>query len=160
MILRENEQVLHIVYHHFLPYVKRCIYFILITFIFSIFIYFLLEFFMNFKFIILTVYFLALLLAFLNMTFIYWLDKLVITNQRLIYINWISVTNVQENEINLKDIQDIASFDRGIIRFVPFLSYGKIVIKSSAYRFDISFEEIGKPKSVREFITRIKHYDK
>ncbi|MBT5346573.1 hypothetical protein HOJ01_03410 [bacterium] len=94
------------------------------------------------------------------MTLIYWLDKLIITNQRLIFINWISITNVHEREINLKDIQDIASFERGLIRFISVLSYGKIVIKSSAYKFDITFEEIGKANKVRTFITRITEYDK
>ena len=99
-------------------------------------------------------------LVFLYMTLIYWLDKLIITNQRLIFINWISITNVHEREINLKDIQDIASFERGLIRFISVLSYGKIVIKSSAYKFDITFEEIGKANKVRTFITRITEYDK
>tara|TARA_Y100001970_G_C14231477_1_gene858902 strand:- start:1282 stop:1614 length:333 start_codon:yes stop_codon:yes gene_type:complete len=107
-----------------------------------------------------SVAFVIFVLVFLNMTLIYWFDKLIITNQRLIFVNWISITNVHEREINLKDVQDIASFERGLIRFIPFLSFGKIVIKSSAYKFDITFEEIGKANKVRTFITRISEYDK
>ena len=160
MILRKNEQVLHTVYHHFLPYVIRCIYFFVFASIFLLFIRFVVEFLPSYAFYIYLATFLIYLLVFLNMTFIYWLDKLIITNQRLIYINWISITNVQENEINLKSIQDIGSFEKGLVRFIPFLSHGKIVIKSSAYKNDITFEEIGKANKVRTFITRISEYDK
>ena len=155
MILRKNEQVLHTVYHHFLPYLIRCFYFLIFTFIFLVFSRFLAEIFPDNSTIIYLTFSLVFILVFLNMTLIYWLDKLIITNQRLIYINWISITNVQENEINLKSIQDIGSFEKGLIRFIPFLSYGKIVIKSSAYKFDITFEEIGKANKVRTFITQI-----
>jgi len=160
MILRKNEQVLHTVYHHFLPYVIRCIYFLVFASIFLLFIRFVVEFLPSYAFYLYLATFLIYLLVFLNMTFIYWLDKLIITNQRLIYINWISITNVQENEINLKSIQDIGSFEKGLVRFIPFLSHGKIVIKSSAYKNDITFEEIGKANKVRTFITRISEYDK
>ena len=155
MILRKNEQVLHTVYHHFLPYLIRCFYFLIFMFIFLIFSRFLAEIFSDYSTLIYLFFGIVFILVFLNMTLIYWLDKLIITNQRLIYINWISITNVQENEINLKSIQDIGSFERGLIRFIPFLSYGKIVIKSSAYKFDITFEEIGKANKVRTFITQI-----
>ena len=160
MILKKNEQVLHTVYHHFLPYVIRCIYFFVFASIFLLFIRFVVEFLPSYAFYLYLGTFLIYLLVFLNMTFIYWLDKLIITNQRLIYINWISITNVQENEINLKSIQDIGSFEKGLVRFIPFLSHGKIVIKSSAYKNDITFEEIGKANKVRTFITRISEYDK
>jgi len=160
MILRKNEQVLHTVYHHFLPYVIRCLYFVFFAFITLIFVRFLTELFSNHTSLIYLISFVIFALVFLYMTLIYWFDKLIITNQRLIFINWISITNVHEREINLKDIQDIASFERGLIRFISVLSYGKIVIKSSAYKFDITFEEIGKANKVRTFITRITEYDK
>lgn len=160
MILRKNEQVLHTVYHHFLPYVIRCIYFTFFSLITFVLIRFLVELFPEFVTIIYLVSLVVFVLVFLYMTLIYWFDKLIITNQRLIFVNWISITNVHEREINLKDIQDIASFEKGLIRFIPFLSFGKIVIKSSAYKFDITFEEIGKANKVRTFITRISEYDK
>jgi len=149
MILRNNEVILHTVYHHFIPYLSRLFYFSFLSVLFYLPVYY----FYNLTvFLFVTI---ILILAFLYMSFIYWKDKLIVTNQRLIFINWISLTKVIETEIQLKDIQDISSFEKGVLRYFPLLCNGKIVIKSSAYNTDISFEEIGKPSKVKTFISKI-----
>jgi len=160
MILRKNEQILHTVYHHFFPYVKRLVLFSLFSILIFVLVRFLTLTFPAVAFYIYLTFFVILVAVFLYMSFIYWMDRLIITNQRLIFINWISLTYVQENEIFLKDVQDIAAFESGIIRFIPFLSNGTVVIKSSAYKVDITFEEVGKASAVKTFINKISEHDK
>ncbi len=67
----------------------------------------------------------------------YILDKLVITNKRVIYVDWKSLLKVQEAELELRDIQNILTKQLGVLRKLKFFNYGTLEIESAASRTSI-----------------------
>jgi hypothetical protein len=86
------------------------------------------------------------------MTFIYWADKLIITNFRIVFIDWKLLNVNTENEAELKDIQDVHVRGKGIFSFIPFLDYGTITIATAASEVCVRFELAPGPDRIKRFI--------
>jgi hypothetical protein len=88
-------------------------------------------------------------------TLVYWLDRLVITNKRLIFIDWKYLTVKSEYETELRDVQDIVSVERGLFAILPFFDYGIIKVKTSSNKTTIHFDEAPNPNGIKKFIQTI-----
>jgi hypothetical protein len=157
MKLRENEQVLKVFHHHPTPFVFQVfklilafIPFLWLTFIFQ-------ESVSNkmFVFIHLMLLFLFSLIS-IYIALIYWLDKLVITNLRVVHIDWKYLTVRDEIEAMLDDIQDISTAEKGILSYFRVFDYGDIQIATASSRVVLKFGWAPDPEGIRRFIYHVR----
>lgn len=153
MKLRPGEKVLRTYYHHFLPFLYR-IFYLVLSFLPIFVLMFLFAQAVSWKTAIIgyTIVFVLFALASLYLTFVYWLDRLVVTNHRVIFIDWKLLTAKSETESDLIDIQDIRSNSTGILSFFSFLDYGEFEIETASYNQTINFTEAPNPDGIKEFI--------
>jgi len=153
MKLREGEHILKTFKHHPMPFAWQVlkalvlmIPFYLIVSIFST------DLSVGWAVIvhIVTISFFSLIL--LYMTLIYWMDKLVVTNQRVVYKNYKYLTISEEAETFLDDIQDITTKENGILSYFWIFDYGLITIETPASDVTIVFEDAPDPEGIRQLI--------
>lgn len=157
MHLREKEQILKIFRHHPTPFSYT-----LLGIIFGSIPFFLIVFFISSGLsktatifangMVVTLF----LLVVAHAGLIFWLDRLVVTNQRVIYINWVTLFNRDENEAELNDIQEIATKEKGIFSALSIFDYGIFRLETAATRTTILFENAPDPEGIRQFIYEIK----
>ena len=115
MHLRGDEKILKTFRHHPFPYIIRVL---KVVFYITPF-YVLLFLFQNglsasdyaLAFSIITFFFLLVLIYDF---FIYWLDRVILTNHRLVHVDWKFFSKVNEHEAELLDIQAINTREQGI----------------------------------------------
>lgn len=153
MKLRAGEKILRTYYHHFLPFVYRMIYLVL-AFLPVFFIVFLFAGAVVARTAILaySIVFALFTLASLYVTAVYWLDRLVVTNFRVIFVDWKLITAKTETESDIVDIQDIRSNDTGLLSFIPLFDYGEVEVETASYNQTINFTEAPNPNGIKEFI--------
>lgn len=95
-------------------------------------------------------FFLGIIIALISLDYL--LDKMVITNFRVISINWKSLFNKEEAETELHEIQDITTVEKGILNRIRFFDYGPIKLETAASRPTIYFEDCSHPGDVKHFI--------
>lgn len=157
MQLRPEEEIIRIYHHHYFPFIIR---------VFKVLLGSLPFFFVAYLFspimsvnqliivhIVLTVFF---ILVIIYVALIYWLDRLVITNQRVAHIDWKQLLVKDETAANLEDIQDILSEDKGIIANIPFFNYGSVKIQTASYVSAIIFIEAPDADGVKDFIYNVR----
>lgn len=159
MHLESNEIVLKIFYHHYLPFAIRLLKLIGAALPFY-FLLFLLANNLSAKVIIFLHLGIVVIftLALIYVTIVYWLDRLVITNKRVIFIDWKYLTVKAEFEAKLEDVQDIRTIERGILASIPFLDYGVIEVKTASDRTVILFPEAPNPEGIRQFIYQVQNH--
>ncbi len=125
MQLREGEQIVKIVHHHPTPFVLDVLKVILGSFPFFLML-FLFNPVLSTKWSVLLhlMVFLLFTLVLIYVSLIYWLDKLIITSQRIIHIDWKYLTVRDESEAFLRDIQDIQTEEKGILSTFWIFDYG------------------------------------
>ncbi|MBI2638660.1 hypothetical protein HYW83_03660 [Candidatus Peregrinibacteria bacterium] len=84
--------------------------------------------------------------------FDYLLDRLVITNKRVVWINWKSPVKREEHEAELLDIQDIKTHEKGILSKLRLFDYGLLEIETAGSKTCIIFTECPDPENVKTFI--------
>lgn len=160
MHLSPNEVVLRIFYHHYFPFAKRLVLIIASALPFYVLLFILAGAFPKNVILLLHLGIVIIFtLAVIYSTLVYWLDRLIITNRRVIFIDWKYLTKKGEYEAKLEDLQDIRTLERGILAKIPFLDYGTIEIRTASDRTVIDFPEAPNPESIRQFIYKIKHHD-
>lgn len=82
----------------------------------------------------------------------YLLDRLIITNKRLIWINWKSLFKREVHEAELIDIQDIESREKGVLSKLKIFDYGFIEIETAASKTCIMFQDCPDPDGLKHFI--------
>lgn len=82
----------------------------------------------------------------------YLLDKLVISNKRVIWVNWRSIIHKEEHEAELNDIQDIEVREMGILSKLKIFDYGLLEIETAATKTAIQFKDCPDPEEVHHFI--------
>ncbi|MFA7278180.1 MAG: hypothetical protein WC101_04335 [Candidatus Gracilibacteria bacterium] len=95
-------------------------------------------------------------LVFMYVSFIYWADKLVVTNFRVIFVDWKLLNLSSENEAEIHDIQDIHIVDKGILSAIPFLNYGTLTIATAASEISVRFTSAPDPDQIKRFIFSVK----
>jgi hypothetical protein len=156
MRLGQDERIVLIVYHHYMPFIYQVLQLIFIALPFYFGIYFLSPVF-TLKTIILSYLILSVILLFIvvYLGLIYWLDKLIITNKRVIFIDWKYLTVKVESEASLNDIQDVVSVEKGILTFFPIFQYGTLIVKTASQKANVEFPQAPRPSILQKFITRI-----
>ncbi|OGJ44571.1 hypothetical protein A2272_01880 [Candidatus Peregrinibacteria bacterium RIFOXYA12_FULL_33_12] len=154
MHLKENETILKIFRHHFSPFLID----IAIILVLVIPLFIIASFVQNYLPATYTVwlYFILTLTSLGIATYvflIYWLDKLVVSNQRIMHINWKTLFKKEVYSIKLKDIQNISFKCHGILEFIPFFNYGSMEVESAANFHNITFADLSRPEETKQFIT-------
>lgn len=84
--------------------------------------------------------------------FDYLLDKIYITNKRVIWVDWKTPFSREQHEAELLDIQDIETQEKGIISKLPIFDFGLIEIETAASKTCIIFKDCPDPEFVKHFI--------
>lgn len=157
MHLKEGEQVQKIFYHHPTPFFYSVLKLILavLPFFFMIFIFqdsMGVSLYIWANLVILLVF--ALLVTYKALLF--WLDKLVVTNLRIIYIEWKFLTMRQESEAFLDDIQDIKTSEKGVLSSLWFFDYGDFILQTASSKITIVFDQAPDPEGIRRYIYHVR----
>ena len=158
MELRENEQVLKIFRHHPTPFIFQIVKTILAFFPFFFLVVLLREAFST-KWFLLThlMLFLLFTLVVVYLALIYWLDQLVVTNQRVIHIDWKYLTVRDEAEALLDDIMDVQTEEKGILSKLRFFDYGTLRMDTSSSYVTLEFFDAPDPEGIRKFVFHVKN---
>lgn len=82
----------------------------------------------------------------------YHFDRLIITNKRVMWINWKSPIHSEEHEAEHSDIQDIDTEQHGVLSRLGIFDYGYIVIKTAASKKSIEFTNCPSPGEIEHLI--------
>lgn len=83
---------------------------------------------------------------------IYFLDRIVITNKRLIHVDWKNLFERQETEADFNDIQDIETSEFGILSNFPLFDYGTFHVETASSKASIIFKDASDPEGIKHFI--------
>lgn len=157
MDLREGEQILKVFRRHPTPFVFDMIKAILAIIPF----YIMLFLFQNalpgvWYFWIHVILFLGFVIVITLVAVDYWLDKLVVTNMRVVFINWINIFHRHEAEALLDDIQDIQTEEKGFLANLWVFDYGLFQLETAASHLTINFDRSPDPEGIRRFIYHLR----
>jgi len=83
---------------------------------------------------------------------IYWMDKLIITNQRVVHVDWELLTLKKEYSGLLNDIQEISSQEHGILSALYLFDYGVLKLETASSKTTITFTQTPDPDGVKAFL--------
>jgi len=158
MQLREGERILKIYHHHPTPFVLNILKLIMATFPFFLILFAFQETLSTFSYVvahIVVLLFFSVIVIYLAL--IYWLDKLIVTNLRVVHIDWKFLTVRDEAEGLLDDIQDILTAEKGILAYFPMLDYGSIKIDTASSHVTLEFIDAPNPEGIRRFIYHVRY---
>ncbi len=90
------------------------------------------------------------------MSLMYWLDRLVVTNLRIVHVDWKHLTSRNESEAMLSDIQDIQTEEKGFLSYFKFFDYGTIRMDTASSYTTIEFKNAPDPEGIRRFIYQVR----
>lgn len=85
-------------------------------------------------------------------TLVYYLDKLIVTSRRIIYINWINLFLREESEAEFEFIQDIETQEKGILSKFGLFNYGLFKVETASANVSIIFDDANDPDGIKHFI--------
>ena len=157
MQLIDDEVILRIFHHHITPFLYWLFKVIIVYVVIFLLVYLFQDVFSSGVFVGLH---LLLIISFAIIMFyksvVYWLDKLYVTNRRVIYVNWISIFTRKESEAMLSDIQDIQTREQGMISYFKFFDYGTFTLETAATKITMTFEQASDPEGIRQYIYHIR----
>jgi uncharacterized membrane protein YdbT with pleckstrin-like domain len=157
MHLREGEQILKIYRHHPTPFVKLMIIAILGLSPFYLILFLLRESFSTKIFLITSiVFFVIFAIVVAYMALIYWLDKFIVTNHRILFVNWKSLTRRDEAEAFYHEIQEIQTQEKGFLSYFRAFDYGTITVETASAHVIIEFTEAPDPEGIRRYIHHVR----
>lgn len=157
MDLREGEEILKIYRHHPTPFI-----FLMIKFVIGFLPFYVALWALESKFsavealianIILFAIF-GIVIAYVSLT--YWLDKFVLTNQRVIFIDYKYLTYSTQSYADLLDIQDITTQEKGVLAYFKFFDYGTFSVDTASSSTIIVFPDAPDPEGIRRDIYHVK----
>ena len=157
MQLREDERIIKVFHHHPTPFVWDVMKVVFGTFPFFFLLFFAQSVLSTGWVIISHLIVIGIfILVIVYVSLIYWLDKLIITNQRIIHIDWKYLTVRDESEAFLKDIQDVQTEEKGILSALPMFDFGLIRLDTPSSYVTITFINAPDPESIRRYIFSLK----
>jgi len=87
---------------------------------------------------------------------IYWLDKLIITDQRIVHVDWKYLTMKDEAEATLTDIQDVQTEEHGFLSALKLFDYGMVRLDTASSYVTMEFRNAPNPEGIRKFIFHIR----
>lgn len=85
----------------------------------------------------------------------YYLDTLVITNQRLVHLDWVNPLRYTETQAMLNDIQNIESSENGFLSKFKIFDFGLFLVETASTRTVINFPEAPDPEGIKFFLTNL-----
>ncbi len=83
---------------------------------------------------------------------LFYLDRLVITNKRVVHIDWKSALKRDEQEALIMDIQHISTQESGIFSFLPFFDFGTFKLETASTKTSVIFNDAPDPEGIKHFI--------
>jgi uncharacterized membrane protein YdbT with pleckstrin-like domain len=158
MKLREGERVLKVYRHHPTPFVFQILKAMAAAFPFFLMLFFFQGGISTQLFLSLNLFvFLGFALLVVYLSLIYWLDSLVVTNFRIVNVDWKYLTIRDEAEAKLDDIQDILTSENGILAHFRIFDYGTIKIDTASSHVTLEFIDAPDPEEMRKFIYHVRH---
>lgn len=103
-------------------------------------------------------YYLGILVFFYTQFLLYYLDVWVVTNDRIIDVDQLSLFSRVISELDLASIQDVTTDVRGF--FPTLFDYGDVVVKTASDNPNIIFRQVPHPNSVRAELVDLSDKDK
>jgi uncharacterized membrane protein YdbT with pleckstrin-like domain len=155
MQLQNGEKIIKIYHHHPFPFIIQVIKSIGASLPF----FFLLYLFSNsmpYEGVIIGILIIIALFTavIIYLALIYWLDKVVITNKRIVHIDWKVLSKRDEGEAMLSDVQDIHTKEKGIFSAIYLFDYGLLRIETAASKATIIFTEAPDPEGIKKFLSQ------
>lgn len=153
MHLAQDENILKTFYHHPLPLLLRICGIWIVSFPF----FFVSSFFQGLlnRDQMLLVYG-GILIAFFLITIytiaLYFLDRVVVTNKRILHIDWKGLFLNCETEADLSDIQDIEIQEPGLLASFKLFNFGTFRVETASATASIIFKNASEPESIKNFI--------
>ena len=85
----------------------------------------------------------------------YYLDTLILTNQRIVHLDWISPFRYQETQAMLDDIQNIESKENGFLSKIKLFDFGEFLVETASTKTVITFNEAPDPEGIKFFVTNL-----
>ncbi len=154
MQLQRGEKIIKIYHHHPFPFIIQIIKAISASLPFFFFLY-LFSSSITYEQIIIGILIIVGLfsLVIIYLALIYWLDKIVVTNKRILHIDWKVLSQRDEGEALLSDVQDIHTQEKGILSAIYLFDYGVVRIETAASKATIIFTEAPDPEGIKKFLT-------
>ncbi len=154
MQLQRGEKIIKIYHHHPFPFIIQITKAIGASLPFFFFLY-LFSSSLTYEQIIIGVLIIVALftLVIIYLALIYWLDKIVVTNKRILHIDWKVLSQRDEGEALLSDVQDIHTQEKGILSAIYLFDYGMVRIETAASKATIIFTEAPDPEGIKKFLT-------
>lgn len=158
MLLREGEQILKVYHHHPTPFVFDILKVIVGAFPFLLML-FLFQSIMSTKWIVIShlIVLFVFSLVIVYVSLIYWLDKLIITTHRIIHIDWKYLTVRDESEAILTDIQDVQTYEKGVLSHFWIFDYGTLKMDTASSYVALEFVDCPDPEKIRQFIYHLRN---
>ena len=156
MQCQPDENKIRSFYHHPFPYVVRALKIVLISLPFFFVAYFFTGTLDETTMLLVNLgigLIFTLILA--HDALLYFLDHIVVTNKRIVYVNWKNLLIREESEANLDDIQDIDTSEFGILSSIWLFDYGTFHVETAASKSAIIFEKAADPEGIKNFIYQL-----
>lgn len=153
MQLQNGERIIKIYHHHPIPFIIQIIKALGASLPFF-FLLFLLSPSISYEYTIIGIMIIMALFTgiIIYLALIYWLDKVVITNKRIVHIDWKVLSQRDEGEALLNDVQDIHTKEKGILSAIYLFDYGLLRIETAASKATIIFTEAPDPEGIKKFL--------
>ena len=153
MHLKKNEVIVKVFYHHPFPFVVKVLKILVTSFPFFLFAFFFRTV-LSFEYQIVVYFVISFVfgLFIFNAWLLFFLDKLVVTNSRILHIDWKNIFSRQEKEVELKDIQDIETREKGFLSSLKIFDFGLFRVETASSKAPIVFEDAFDPEGIKHFI--------
>lgn len=84
--------------------------------------------------------------------FFFYFDRLVITNKRILHVDWNGAFSRSEHEAELSDIQDVGTEENGLLAFIPIFDFGTFVVETASTKTTITFKDAPDPEGIKHFV--------
>lgn len=108
--------------------------------------------------IIMSGYYLCMLVLFFTQFVDFYLDMWIVTNDRIIDIEQFGLFARTTSELDLFRIQDATTDVKGV--FATIFNYGNVTIKTASDNKSIVFRNIANPNKIREELIQLSHEDR
>lgn len=153
MHLTESEALVHTAKRHLTPYILKCIEAVIVLVPVYIVVYFIVREFNTDIFIgTFSIITFLVIVGFIIGSLDYILDSLIVTNKRIIWIDWKSLLKKREHELHLKDIQNVSTSELGILSKIPLFKFGTLEVESAASQTSVIFKHCADPITVKHLI--------
>jgi hypothetical protein len=153
MLLKEEENIIKTFHHHYTAMLVRAFKYLFVMLPFYLVAYVISSLFS--PAVVIMIYcciaiFFTVFIAY--DLFLYYMDKLVITNYRIIHVDWKSIFRKEESEVEIKEIQDITTVEHGLFAIIPFFDYGFFNVETASSKTALVYDDAPDPTNIKHFI--------